>query len=247
MPVINIPGVPPLLNASISFGGVTVLLTGDAPNLNAFNFAQQWGLFLGGSPAVVFDSFVSIEYKREWAISDYPIEQGGFESYNKVQVPFNVHVKFASGGSEENRAALEANCEAVAKTLDLYSVVTPERVYRSVNVQHIDYRRTSTNGVGLLTVEMWLLEVRTRVVEISTSSSGTATDQGTVTIGPVEVGSNPAPTGVFENGAAPLTNTQQPSGASVFNNGSVAPQPFTPPAFDPGNPGGAAGNTFAPE
>lgn len=227
MPAINIPGIPPLLT-DIVFAGTTFLLTTDAASLNALNFAQQWGLFLNGAPVVVFDTFVSIEYKREWAISDYPIEQGGFESYNKVQVPFNVHVKFASGGSAENRAALEASCEAVGKTLALYTVNTPERVYQSVSVQHIDYRRTSTNGVGLLTVEMWLLEVRTRVVETSTTDSGTVQSTQTTTNSP-QAGTNPGSNGVFQNGAAPLTNTVEPSGSSVYNNGSVAPIPFTPP------------------
>jgi hypothetical protein len=38
--------------------------------------------------------------------------------------------------------------------------VTPEQVYSSVNITHYDYRRTSTNGVGLLTVDVWGTQVR---------------------------------------------------------------------------------------
>jgi len=174
---------------------------------------QKWGVFLGGKSVVVFDTFVSIDYRRGWAIADYPVEEGAFESYDKVQLPFDVRVKFASGGSPENRQALLNSVEAISKTLLLYSVVTPEAVYPSVNVQHIDYRRTSTNGVGMIQVEMWLLEVRITATETSATSSAT----------PDAVSSGANDSGLLPFQGAPLTNTASPSGMSPFNNGFISP------------------------
>ena len=210
---LNAPGVPPLI------GGVSIqlppLLTADTILGYGANAAQQWGVFLGGAPVIVFDTFVSIDYRQGWSTSDYPIEQGGFESYNKVQIPFDVRVKFAAGGSEENRAALLASVAAIAGDLKLYSVVTPEKVYTSVNVQHYDYHRTSTNGVGMITIEMWLLEIRTTVSEASTTSSGTpAADQTTSQDGTMTQTKNITITPV---------NPQNPWSSSPSNDGTIQP------------------------
>jgi hypothetical protein len=103
---------------------------------------------------------VTFDYRQEWTVSDYPLEQGAFQSYDKVQTPFDVRVRYAAGGSQQNRQALLDSIAAIAGDLNLYDVVTPEAVYQSVNVTHYDYRRTATNGVGLLQVDVWCIEVR---------------------------------------------------------------------------------------
>ena len=163
-------GIPPLLNNLII--SIPNLLSADVL-IGLPSFGQQWGVFFGGVPIIIFDTFVSIDYRQTWNISDYPVERGGFESYNKVYTPFETRVRFASGGSEANRTALLASIAAISGTLQLYTVVTPEAIYQSVNVKHYDYHRTATNGVGLLTVDLWLEEVRETVSETSTTTAGT--------------------------------------------------------------------------
>lgn len=150
-------------------------LADDAVSVAADPAQQNWGIFLNGEPVVDADCVVSFEYRQDWKISDYPVEQGGFESYNKVATPYDVRVRYANGGSEQNRQALLTTAETIGASLDLYSVVTPEKTYRSANVTHYDYRRTSNNGVGLIQVEFWLEEVRVTAV---TTFSNTKTPAG---------------------------------------------------------------------
>lgn len=152
----NVPGVPPVARTAQSYS--TSLLTGDS--FTPGSFMQQWGLFYNGAPAVVADSVADITYRQDWAIANYPVEQGAFESYNKVYLPFDVRLRFASGGSIANREALLASLSAIAGTLTLYTAVTPEIVYPNVNVMHVDYRRTAVNGLGLMVVDVWLQEIR---------------------------------------------------------------------------------------
>lgn len=121
---------------------------------------KNWGVFLSGQQVVTPDTFVSIDYRQGWAIADYPVENGAFESYDKVDMPFDARVRFASGGSEQNRQKLLEQVNAIAETLEFYDVVTPEVIYHNCNVQHYDYRRTATNGVGMIILELWLLEIR---------------------------------------------------------------------------------------
>lgn len=209
------PGIPPLLGAV--FLPLPTLLTADSVDLG--QFSKQWGLFRGGRPVVTFDSFVGIDYRQGWTIADFPLEQGAFQSYDKVSLPFDVRVKFAAGGSMENREALLHSVAAISGTLDLYSVVTPEVAYNSVNVQHYDYRRTATNGNGLIVIELWLLEIRFTGQPLTpnggaTPTSGTATD------------ANGAQS-FASSGASPVTNSVDPSGRSPVSLGGVQDQAAT--------------------
>jgi hypothetical protein len=153
----NFPGVPPL--SSYAPATALALLVTDAWSL-VFPGIPQWGIFFQGVPVVVADSVISFEYKEDWSISSYPVEQGGFETYNKVAVPFDVRVTYSAGGTPANRQALQASVDAIMSSLDLFDVVTPEKVFLSVNPTHQDFRRTSSDGVGLLRISVWCEQVR---------------------------------------------------------------------------------------
>ena len=180
----NVPGVPPVLFASASgiadgltdgalsavadafgeldgvTGGALSLLTGDTFSYFAGTFGPQWGIFRGPLPVVTADLVASFEFRQEWVLADYPVEGGSFETYDKVATPFHGRLRFASGGSEANRSALLESVEAIAGDLNIYDIVTPEKVYENVNISHFDYRRTALNGVGLLVIDLWCQEVR---------------------------------------------------------------------------------------
>ena len=154
----NLPGVPTL--GSYAASPVPLLVADAAAVILAF-LRPQWGVFLDGLPALPeANSFVSQEYKQDWTIADYPVEEGAFQTYDKVQLPFESRVRITSGGTLAARQALLAAVDAVANSLDLYDIVTPERVYTSVNVSHYDFRREAGRGLGLLTIDVWFLEVR---------------------------------------------------------------------------------------
>lgn len=141
--------------------GILELLTQDAIGLLSGSFSQQpWGIYFGGAPVVIADNVVSMEYRQQWSISDFPVERGAFESYDKVQIPYDARVRFSAGGSTANRTAMLASIAAIAGDTNFYDVVTPEAVYLSCNIVHYDYSRRSNEGNGLLLVDIWLLEVR---------------------------------------------------------------------------------------
>ena len=195
----NVPGVPSVaFSASFSIGDDQVLT---ADLIGGFaSPTEQWGIFQNGSAVVTADSVVGLDYKQEWAISDYPVEKGAFESYDKVALPFDSRVRFTAG-SAAARASLLASISAIAGTTQVFDVVTPDAVYPSVNITHYDYRRTARSGLGLLSVDIWCLQINQTA---SLSASGTST-QGTAT-----------PDG-----------TAQPSGADPVNGGSVQPTATT--------------------
>jgi hypothetical protein len=155
-------GVPPLLNAAdiAAFPVAVVLLVADTFIDYGLGQPPLWGVFLNGLPVVTADTVTSFDYRQDWAVSDYPVERGGFESYDKVNQPFRTRIQFASGGSQANRQVLIDSIAAIGDALTLFDVVTPEEVYIGVNVDHYDYRRTASNGVGLVVVDVEFLEIR---------------------------------------------------------------------------------------
>lgn len=178
MPAVpNVLGVPRLSSYSI---GDAVLLVADGILASLFSSSPSWGIFRNGLPVIDSDSTVSFELKQDFPISDYPVEKGGFQSYNKVQLPTDIRVSVAGGGSDASRQVFLASIDAVMNTTDVYDVVTPEKVYTGYNFSHRDFRRTAHNGVGLITVDLWLIEIRATATANfqSTQQPGVAGQQG---------------------------------------------------------------------
>jgi len=153
-------GIPSLLNQVAQVTNDVALVVADAPNILNVFAGPQWGIGQNGFFVLVPDSIISIDYKNDWNLPDYPMEPNAFGNYNKVNTPFDVRVQMTKGGTVAERSAFLDAVEAIAQSTDLYDVVMPERVLSNVNVTHFDYRRTSTAGAGLLTVDLWLLEIR---------------------------------------------------------------------------------------
>lgn len=153
-------GVPSLLDPEVAFLSVVDTLTGDLFTGYGDGQPPLWGLYDGAFPVVIADTVTDFTFLQEWTIADYPVERGGFESYDKVNSPFRVTLQFASGGSEANRQALLDSIEAIGDLLTRFTAVTPTRVYNDLNVEGFSYHRTSRNGLGLLIVDMRLLEIR---------------------------------------------------------------------------------------
>jgi hypothetical protein len=155
----DVPGVPPVMRDQ-SFDATEVPLTTSGDETNA-DTASQWGLFdADGNEAVEADNTVAFELSAEARISDYPVEQGGFSSFNKVIVPYETHLVMTKGGSVEDRAQFLSILQNASQTTDLFSVTTPECTYLDMNITGVRRVATADRGSGLLTVELVLRKVR---------------------------------------------------------------------------------------
>jgi hypothetical protein len=187
-----VPGVPAVPRPPGFVQSSLSLLVNDTIQSFLTNiYALQWGIWKDGNPIIIPNSIISLDFKKDYTISSYPVEGGfntggttaaGFQSYDKVQTPFEARVRmsFSSGISlgpflpsisgipgtgAAGRAAFLNTLEAIAGDLNLYDVVTPEKTYESANIHHYDYQRTAVNGAGMIVVDVWL----TQVVQVSTT------------------------------------------------------------------------------
>jgi hypothetical protein len=157
------------------------------------SLAPQWGIFLGGAAVVTADSVISMDARAEAVVSDYPLEGGTFESYDKVDRPFDVRFRFASGGNDTNRAALFASIKALLyDKSNQYMFIAPEDVFENVTISHFDYHRTNINGVGLPAVDVWGWQLLNNVNQTSggTQSIGATppSNNGSVQLQPLGQG-----------------------------------------------------------
>lgn len=174
----SIPGVPSVQRGLTNPGTDTVpKASSDSITVTA-TAKDQWGIYTtAGAKALNVDSVLSIGYDAEHVISDFPIEKGGFETYNKVARPAESRVVVTKGGTVEERRAFLSKLDDLSKDLVLYNVVTPERSYLNVNFSRIVIDRSREQGAGLITVEISLREIRQNVkVTFSTTKEPASAD-----------------------------------------------------------------------
>ena len=191
-----LPGVPPVLRSPTSASSLLpqILLTADTI-LNAL-FQGQWGVYdQYGSPLIIGDSVMGFDYRNETKNSTYPIEDGGFQSYNKVQVPYDAKITFAIDGDVVERSTFLQDCDALARSTQLVNVVTPEMTYVNANATRCEYSRTRDNGgVSMIQVTMFFEEVRQGVTATFTNTTNPS-DQDAAANGTVQpTDQNPPPT-----------------------------------------------------
>lgn len=156
------PGVPSVLrDATNSAPGDTGRLTNDSITV-ATTKKDQWGLYRASdnSLALTADTVNSVGYDAEYRIADYPLQDGKFESYDKVALPFGVRVQLVKGGALTQRGAFMRDLESLRGNTELYNVVTPEWSHLNVNIERISIDRSREQGANLITAEIILREIR---------------------------------------------------------------------------------------
>lgn len=210
------PGVPAVLRAGTFLNPALAvsIAVADITGLGGYAPQQQWGIFTAsGQPLFDFDNVAGVEIKHEMAVPTYPIEGGGFSSYNKVQLPYDARMTFTVGGDIERRGAFLSALETALFSLSLYTVVMPEFFYSSGNIVHYDLARHDGKGVGMLIVNVYVQEIR----NTATSQFAAPDDNSNQAAGTT---SQPVPA---------ITAPKEPSGASPTHDGTV--QPVSPAAL----------------
>lgn len=201
----NEPGVPGLLRAAGAVNTIASTFYAVSRYIN-LKPSNTWGIFYaGGKKALEPDSFLAIQFKKDKRVSDYPQEQGAFASYNKVAMPFDAIVRVSAGGSVSERHQFLEKIDALAGSLDLLSLITPEITYPSANIVRYDYERHLNSGAGYIIADIYFREIRVTAATNYTASSSR--------INPTEV--------------------QDPAAAAAYNQGAVqaAPVGVPPPAY----------------
>lgn len=213
----NLPGVPQIPRLpgavvstalTVGSGVITALLGGAAQQ------PSQWGVYAIGSqtPALQPDSTLEFSYRRQFDVSDFPIVQGAFASYNKVQRPFEVQLRLSKGSTLQARAQFLNAIEAMAAAITLYNIHTPEKIYKNVNLDRWEVARTSEKDAFFLTqVDLYFIQIQQTSAQYTNTGVNTSNAQSSAALPTSNVGTvQPQPTNgvALASGMSALSSMQ---------------------------------------
>ncbi|WMC00552.1 tail tube initiator-like protein [Acinetobacter phage Ab65] len=177
--MIGAPNVPNfvapevLTNVGISLGGAALI--------NGV-FGKVWGIVNEfGIPVVLADTVLGMNYDAGSSISKYPVEQGSFASFNKVNAPSMATVQMAKGsGGVLERGLFLAQLEGLLKSTLSFHIITPEYVYLNYQIVGINHARTAQDGATMITVNLDLEEVLEAKVDYSVEEVKNPSDSKTI-------------------------------------------------------------------
>lgn len=214
MAVPLLPGVPPLLETikrNIISTGLVLLRDYFVTPAN-----QVWGVFDKDGNQILFpDSFIGLDFQKNYRISDYPTEKGSFSSFNKVETPYSNIIGMSKGGSQNDRAAFLKVLNSISGDLLSYTIITPDDIFLNANIERFDYVKRPDQGANMVNVNISFRQIRpTPSIRYSQTRSG---GQITSTIPKDQITNSTTSTGI----ASP-TDTAQPSAQATTNNGAIS-------------------------
>lgn len=107
------------------------------------------------------DTLGEFNVKGSSVIPNYPIEQGGFSSYNQVEKPYTIKLTgLVSGQGDLTRGQFLQTVFDLRRTLTLTTIVTPDATYSNNKLIDYSYSQRAEHGLTLLMVELMFQEVR---------------------------------------------------------------------------------------
>lgn len=193
-----LPGVPQLVRRSLTTAQEVLLPVQAVLDagllirqlvLFASSQAPVWGVFdSNGNPVVIPDNIYAFSDRQEWRESDYKVENGGFESYNKVIVPPENTVRMTKGGTLPSRTSFLNSIDTIAPLTTVYQLRTPEKTYLSVNVIRTELLRRSSEGAYFLEVDITFRKINQINPQYSSTAANTVNAQDSAALPAVNRG-----------------------------------------------------------
>jgi hypothetical protein len=189
------PGVPPVYRDDSNPATPptpAAIATTDSAQVQA-SAHPAWAIVkAGGAAAIGVDSIVELSPSRDFRISDYPVENGGFQNYNKVALPAETRVLVTKEGNDSDRQGFFDQLDALIETTDMVNIVTPDSSYLDRNLVRYNFDRRADRGRALITVELIFQEIR-QTAKSAFTDSKQPSGNDPVNDGPVQPGTPTGP------------------------------------------------------
>ena len=164
-----LPGVPAINRNSAGYVGAGLNVVAQIlPSILPDGiFGTRWAILDAktNQPILTPDNFVSYERISESKTLNYPVEQGGFASYNKVRLPKTYRVTVSCNGNKTSKVNFLSSIAKMetGKNPDQSPITvlisTPETTTPPVCLIHTDQRREARSGATLLIFQLTFQEI----------------------------------------------------------------------------------------
>jgi hypothetical protein len=209
----NVPGAPQIPRSPDAPTSTTPALADDSTQsvlASSANGSPLWGVFdSSGNLAINADSVRNFDWRQEYRIGNYPVQQGSFASYDKVTVPYECAVRVVCTGDIDYRSDFVSQVQGVIASLDLYTIITPEESYQNCNVTRGELSRHERNGAYVIVYDLFFQQIiqvtGQYAATANTANAQQPTAQGVVNNGQVNA---TTPTPAAQNAATSALNQQ---------------------------------------
>ena len=125
-----------------------------AGNYNIVDFNSKNGKTICG-----FDDFIGMKYESDSRISNYTVQFGDFNSYNKVIIPKIIEITLVTQGTHEKISNVVEILENYKNSTKLVDVQTPYGVFIGYNIINLSYELSVSKGIGYLECTIKIREV----------------------------------------------------------------------------------------
>lgn len=112
------------------------------------------------SDAIEFSVFMNMDTTNEFKITQSPVENGDFVSYNKTSSPAVIGLQVAIKGTHDEIMSALTDLEVLAAGTDLITIITPDNVYSDYNIVKFQYSRKVEDGIDIVYCDIGFEEVR---------------------------------------------------------------------------------------
>jgi hypothetical protein len=133
-----------------------------------------WGVFDSTTLKSLLnaDSFLSFRGKGASKLVDFTIQEGAFDTYDKVQIPGTVTLRVSKSGSASDRAALLAQVDALLASITTCYITTPEKTYQNMNMEDFELIRDTEKEAFFFTqLDLNFREIRQQQAVYTTTTS----------------------------------------------------------------------------
>jgi hypothetical protein len=135
------------------------------PNIPS-GILPSYGISTSDNLAVLTpDSVLEAEIDADSSVNSHPVEQGGFEAYNRVQEPISIRLLMACQGKNMKRPLFLSTLESLREGTQIVTVSTPDASYPNMVLKGYGYKKKAENGaVTIFADTRWVEERSTNVV-----------------------------------------------------------------------------------
>jgi len=120
---------------------------------------------------IIPDAYIEMQAENSADVVSEPIEEGGFTSFYKTHEPVKVNVTLSfSTDDVKQQKALDLLYKR-QKEYDLITFATPTQIFQNLTIVNINYSRTSSENMSMLTVQLELQEVKSVKVVLGKSTA----------------------------------------------------------------------------
>src|SRR5580704_15763640 len=107
---------------------------------------------------------MEIDVNADTDLNTHPVEQGGFQSYNRVQAPVSLRLLLACQGINMTRPTFLAKLKSLKEGTQIVTISMPDDSYPNMVLKGYGYKKSAERGAVTIWADtQWVEERSTNV------------------------------------------------------------------------------------